>query len=390
MVEMRARIIDAEGGGDGPAPQAFLNADLQRAAPTLLIGAGVDDFLHVQIELVDVEQPAVQVRRQENAAAEVALIPAVQQPQIGLENIGMREDRGPVLLEPAFGQRAVAGQLVVDVRQRQGEVVVLVQIAHFGEQLSDVALREVSKPVLEEQIPGHEVVELAAAAAGLQQRPVAGEAAAPHLRGRAGIGHAALGARDHGAAQRVAAIDRVGARNDFQPVDRVHGNQVPVDLVGQGFVDAYAVHEDAEPRRRADQKRTREPAVGQVGLERIVLHVGQVDAAQVARQRVGQAERAAFGELLPGHDLHVGRHLFARHRQAHERRGAADFDGGQADPRLGVCAGEAGEGKGENGEGNGEGKKWHTVQPTRRPLPDGIRPRLKAEGEDPEKRGKKT
>ena len=267
------------------------------------------------------------------------MVAAVQQPQVGLEDVGMGEHRGPVALEPAFGQRAVAGQLVVDVRQRQGEVVVLVQIAHFGEQLSDVALREIPKPVLEKQVPGHEVVELAAAAAGLQQGAVAGEAAAPHFRGRAGIGHAALGACDHGAAQRVAAIDRVGAGNDFQAVDRVHGDQVPVDLVGQGFVDAHPVHEDAEPGRRADQKRTREPAIGQVGLERVVLHVGQIDAAQVARQRVGQTEGAALGELLPGHDLHVGRHLFARHRQAHERRRAAYFDGGQADPRLGVRAG---------------------------------------------------
>ena len=78
MIEPGARIIDAEGGGDRQTPQALLEADLHGPAPAFLVGSRIDDFLYVQIELVDVQQPAVQVRRQENAAAEVALIAAVQ------------------------------------------------------------------------------------------------------------------------------------------------------------------------------------------------------------------------------------------------------------------------------------------------------------------------
>src|SRR5262245_50216319 len=48
---------------------------------------------------------------------------------------------------------------------------------------------------------------------------------------------------------------------DIRAADRDLRNQVPVDGVAEGFIDADALHVDGEPLRRALQRRSREAAI---------------------------------------------------------------------------------------------------------------------------------
>ena len=67
------------------------------------------------------------------------MVLAVEKPQVGFENIGMGEDRGAVTLETAFGQRAVAGQLVVHMGQGERQVIVFPPVTDLAEQMADMA-----------------------------------------------------------------------------------------------------------------------------------------------------------------------------------------------------------------------------------------------------------
>src|SRR5262245_7934111 len=82
----------------------------------------------------------------------------------------------------------------------------------------------------------------------------------------AGVGEAVLHLDGDRTAERVEAEDRI-ARVDVQAVDRPFRDEVPVDRIAEGFVDAHAVLIDRYTLRRADGRRRNEAAVLNLGLE---------------------------------------------------------------------------------------------------------------------------
>ena len=111
-------------------------------------------------------------------------------------------------------------------------------------------------------------------------------------------------------------------------------------MVGYGFVHARAINKYAESRRRADQKRAGKSSVAEVRLERIVLDVGEMHAAQVPGHELGETHCTAAEDGFPCGDLHVGWDLFPRDGCTHQGGGAVYFqwgqlDGGRGSPGLG-------------------------------------------------------
>ena len=89
-----------------------------------------------------------------------------------------------------------------------------------------------------------------------------------------------------GAAERVEPEDRVSG-DDRHLVDRVLGNEVPVDGVAERLVDAHAVLIDGEADRRSGDRRRVEAAIADVWLEVVARYVADRDARRLTRQRFG-------------------------------------------------------------------------------------------------------
>ena len=209
VIQGRAGIVNTGGDGQRHAEQLALITELGGSPPAFLVGPGVYVLFHVPVELIDVEQTPEQVGGQRELRAEGASIVAVQEPQHGLEAVGMGEDGRAVAFQPALGQRTVAGQTVIDPGQRQVGVLDIVQIAELAEHVADMAVGEIAKAVFQKEIAGHEIVKLAVMATALQQGSQPSKTAAPDFGAGARMAEAPLGLHDQRSAQGVAAIDRV-------------------------------------------------------------------------------------------------------------------------------------------------------------------------------------
>ena len=59
-------------------------------------------------------------------------------------------------------------------------------------------------------------------------------------------------------------------------------DQIPADHLAERLVQPHAVHVDRQALRRAEQRRRGVAAIVHVGLERVVLHLVDVDARRYA------------------------------------------------------------------------------------------------------------
>ena len=169
--------------------------------------------------------------------------------------------------------------------------------AEVGIHAPDHRFREIAEAVVVDAFQRHERGPAAVVGAVGQRALVAAEGAAAHVELGALIVEAVAHLDRHRAAERVQAEHRVGA-DDGDAVDGVVGQEVPVDDVAEGFVDAHAVLVDGEALRHAVDGRGLEAAVLQVALEHVALRVLKNGAGNGLLQHVGHRVIAAALDIV--------------------------------------------------------------------------------------------
>ena len=120
------------------------------------------------------------------------------------------------------------------------------------------------------------------------KRPLrAPEGAAAKVRLETLPGEAVLHRHQHGAAERIEAVCRVGG-DDRRSIDRVGGDQVPVDRVAERLVDSDAVLIDRQAYRASADRGGVEAAIAEVGLEVVAGDIADRDAGRLALHGFGQ------------------------------------------------------------------------------------------------------
>src|ERR1700756_5204419 len=107
---------------------------------------------------------------------------------------------------------------------------------------------------------------------------------------RAAIGEAVLHLEAYRTAERVETEGRIVGPH----VGAADGNgrdEVPVDGIAEGFVDANALHVDREPLRGALQWRGREAAITQIRRQFVALGVADEHAGTALLERLGHIGR---------------------------------------------------------------------------------------------------
>ncbi len=128
------------------------------------------------------------------------------------------------------------------------------------------------------------------------------------------------------ATQRVQAEQRVGAGHQRDRGNRRFRDEVPAHHIAERLIQAHAVQINRQPLWRAQQRRRGKAAVIHIRLKRVVLHLIDVNAADVAVQKIRQAKAIAALQVGIGGRLHRRRNLLSRKADARQRRGTDDFD----------------------------------------------------------------
>ena len=122
------------------------------------------------------------------------------------------------------------------------------------------------------------------------------EGAAAKVRLETLPGEAVLHRHQHRAAERIEAVCRVGG-DDRRSVDRVGGDQVPVDRVAKRLVDSDAILIDRQTDRASADWGGVEAAIAEVGLKVVAGDVADRDAGRLTLHGLGQ------GGVMPGLDV---------------------------------------------------------------------------------------
>src|SRR5262249_43012987 len=141
---------------------------------------------------------------------------------------------------------------------------------------------------------------------------------------------------------------------DIRAADRHLRNQVPVDGVAEGFIDANALHVDGKPLRRALQRRSRETAIAEIQGQFVALNVVGSDAGDALHERLDHVRRIVAREVRGGERLHHRRHLAAVNAETGDGRRSDGLKRGQ---RSNDGRGHWWRGRGPGGRGAG-GRRW--------------------------------
>src|SRR5262249_10545569 len=150
-------------------------------------------------------------------------------------------------------------------------------------------------------------------------------------------------------------------------------NEVPVDSVAEGFVDADALHINREPLWGALQRRGGKAAIAQIRREFVALGVAYEHAGNTLLERLGHVGRIDAREVLGRERLHHGWDLVTVHASSSYRRGGDGLERGN----LGRGGGGGGAGGGGRGAprggrgGRGPGGGAPPPSPNRRRARDG-------------------
>ena len=233
--------------------------------------------------------------------------------------------------------------------------VAVVPVADIAVEAADVRCREIAEAVVVQALRARHrrriIVDLLAP---LRRTLDAAERAAHRVDLGAVIVEAVLHLHVDGAAQRVEAERGIVGHDGDRP-DRGGRDQIPVDGVAEGFVDAHTVLVDRQSLRRAGDGRRDEAAKLHVRLKWIAGSLADDDARHLLLQRIRDVQRAGARDL-PGTDgIDACRHLVDIHSRTgrRRRRGRVDktlrtFRGGRG---AHFCCGPA----------------WQLSSPARRP-----------------------
>jgi hypothetical protein len=303
---------------------------VDRIAGGLVAGAdgcaGVEAVVDVAVQHGRAQRAVEGVRLEQQLRREATARVGVDEHELVGLVVGPGVRLAPVR-QPGERQGLVAFEARVGQRHAEVGAIRAVAPADLAEGLRDAAGIMPAPAAL---------VQRAGGAEGGQARIVG---AALHVDGRAAP-HAAMGAHlaavlleavagRHGerAAQRVQAEHRVRAGDHRDLGDRAGRDQVPVDGVAEGLVDAHPVDEHRQPLRRAQRGRGREAPEVDVQLVRVAGGVVDVDAADAPVQRLRERGGAHRGECVAAQRLHVGGHLrqgrggTGQHRGRHHGHG---------------------------------------------------------------------
>src|SRR5262252_2122372 len=111
-------------------------------------------------------------------------------------------------------------------------------------------------------------------------------------------------------AEGVKAIDRV-RRDNAGAIDGKVGNEIPIDVVAEGFVEPDTVLVDGNANGRAEDRRALEAAIENVRLKGVSLVLFDIDAADPLVELRREGRRPFRRDLRRGQALRVGRHLVA-------------------------------------------------------------------------------
>src|SRR5207302_5650840 len=177
------------------------------------------------------------------------------------------EIAGAVLAQLALGQRARLLDAVLRTLVRQRQVRAPVPQPDPREEPPHAARRGVAPALFGEERPGDVVVERPLGATEPQTILLPAEATPLGLRHDLTHLGTAPGDDVEDSAERVAAENGAGAAKQLDAFDVVERQQIEVDLLHGRLVHPYAVHEHADPLRRAGDRGALKAADREVHLE---------------------------------------------------------------------------------------------------------------------------
>ena len=287
---------------------------------------------------LDLGSVAVNMGLLELAVIEIALhrpvvgnrIATVHRDQLRLVFCGLRPrvDRAVIVVEKLDRGGSDHAEIVVGDRSNEVDLGVRPFPAEIAVEAREPRRRLVAPAVILEAFGGEIEPPLALAHAVLQRAADAAVGAAGRIDFEAVISEAVLHLQVDGAAQCVEAEGGV-VGPDVGAADGNRRDQVPVDGIAEGFVDADALHVDGEPLRGALQRGGGKAAIAQVLDEAVALNVRGDDAGDALRQGLDHAGGIHPREVIGGERLHHRRHLAAIKADAGHRRGRDNLQGGQ-------------------------------------------------------------
>ena len=257
-------------------------------------------------------------------------VAAVHREELRLVFCGLRPgvDRAVIVVEKLDRGGSDHAEIVVGDRRNEVDLGVRPFPAEIAVEAREPRRRLVAPAVILEAFGGEIEPPLALAHAVLQRAADAAVGAAGRIDFEAVISEAVLHLQVDGAAQCVEAEGGV-VGPDVGAADGNRRDQVPVDGIAEGFVDADALHVDGEPLRGALQRGGGKAAIAQVLDEAVALNVRGDDAGDALRQGLDHAGGIHPREIIGGERLHHRRHLAAIKADAGHRRGRDNLQGGQ-------------------------------------------------------------
>ena len=305
--------------------------------PVILQAQRIEQWIaRLPAATLDIGSVAVNMGLLEFAVIEIALhrpvvgdrVATVHRDQLRLVFCGLRPsvDRAVIVVEKIDRGRPDHAEIVVGDRRNEVDLGVRPSPAEIAVEAREPRRRLVAPAVILEAFGGEIEPPLALAHAVLQRAADAAVGAAGRIDFEAVIGEAVLHLQVDGAAQCVEAEGGV-VGPDVGAADGNRRDQVPVDGIAEGFVDADALHVDGEPLRGALQRGGGKAAIAQVLDEAVALNVRGDDAGDALRQGLDHAGGIHAREVIGGERLHHRRHLAAIKADAGHRRGRDDLTG---------------------------------------------------------------
>ena len=98
---------------------------------------------------------------------------------------------------------------------------------------------------------------------------------------------------DHRATERIQPVQGIRAAEQAEACDRIHGHQIPVHRIAQGFVEPHAVLVDRQTHGQAEQRRCGIASIVEVGLQRIALGRVEMHTAEAPAEKIRDFRAAA-------------------------------------------------------------------------------------------------
>ena len=266
--------------------------------------ASVDEFIRlilfqaIAIERSGVVAAVVKVGRDVDVFGERMVAPQRQRPRIVASDVGSRENLCATHLEQSGRRQSVArqvrpGPMVVEAQGAPVPPPIQARIKIFGPRR-----RQVPPPALLESLRVEVVGPRAVVAAALDvgDRPAVG--AAFDFDSVLRMAEPVLHLHDHRAAQGIQSIQGVRAAEQAEACDRIHGHEVPVHGVAQGFVEPHTVLVDRQTHGQAQQRRGGIAPIVEVRLQRIALGGVDMHTAEAPAEVTGNVGAAAGRKLI--------------------------------------------------------------------------------------------